>query len=134
MSVDCYAVSFVDTDQWASPKHHMKGLSRYNSTLIGRKNQAKYENDCVSRNGHKIKIAQPNSMILVSFSFAEDALFNDVSKYDTFSSQSTENQPFRFVWDTLYIYLSIYKCIYTQPQIKVNSVWHFLDITRNTCT
>ena len=24
-----YAVSFVDTDQWASPNHHMKGLSRY---------------------------------------------------------------------------------------------------------
>ena len=32
MPVFAYAVSFVDTDQWASPKHHMKGLSRYNST------------------------------------------------------------------------------------------------------
>ena len=50
------------------------------STLIGRKNQAKSENDCVSRNGHRIKITQPNSMILVSFSSAEDALFNDVIK------------------------------------------------------
>ena len=35
--------SFVDTDQWASPKHHMKGHSRHNSSLIGRKNQAKCE-------------------------------------------------------------------------------------------
>ena len=35
-------------------------------------------------------------MILVSFSSAEDALFNDVKKYDTSSSQGTENQPFRF--------------------------------------
>ena len=48
------------------------------STLIGRKNQTKFENDCVSRNGHRIKITQLNSMILVSFSSAEDALFNDV--------------------------------------------------------
>ena len=84
------------------PKHHMKGLSRYNSTLIGRKNQAKYENDCVSRNGHKIKI-QPNSMILVSFSSAEDSLFNDV-KNDSFSLQSTENQPLRFLGETRYIW------------------------------
>ena len=28
--------------------------------------------------------------------------FNDVKKYDTFSSQSTENQPFHFFWDTRY--------------------------------
>ena len=34
-------------------------------------------------------------MILVSFSSAEDALSNDVNKYDLFSSQGTENQPFR---------------------------------------
>ena len=60
----------------------MKGLSRYNSTLIGRKNQAIFENECVSRNGHKIKITQPNSMILVSFSSAEDALFNDIKMWD----------------------------------------------------
>ena len=59
--------------------------------------QAKFENDSFSRNGHKIKITQPNLMILVSLSSAEDALFNYVKKkkkYDTFSSQSTENQPF----------------------------------------
>ena len=43
-------------------------------------------------------------MILASFSFAEDALFNDVEKYDTFSSQSTENQLFRFFGDTRYIH------------------------------
>ena len=61
-----------------SQKHHVEGLSRYNSMLIGRKNQVKFENDSVSRNGHKIKITQPNSMILVLFSSAEDALFNDV--------------------------------------------------------
>ena len=74
----------------------MKGHSRHNSSLIGRKNQAKFENDCVLRNGHRIKITQPNSMILVSFSSVEDALFNDVKKYDTFSSQGTENPPFLF--------------------------------------
>ena len=85
MPVSAYAVSFVDTDQWAFPKHHMKGLSQYNSMLIGCKNQAKFENDCVSRNGHKIKITQLNSMNLVSFSSAEDVLFHDVEKYYTFT-------------------------------------------------
>ena len=29
-----------------------KSFSRYNSPLIGRKNQAIFENDCVARNGH----------------------------------------------------------------------------------
>ena len=43
-------------------------------------------------------------MILVFFSSAEDALCNDVKTYDTFSSQGTENQPFRFFWDTRYNY------------------------------
>ena len=36
-------VSFIATDQWASPKHLMEALSRHNSSLIGRKNQAKFE-------------------------------------------------------------------------------------------
>ena len=35
-------------------------------------------------------------MILVSFSSAEDALSNDINKYNNFSSQGTENPPFRF--------------------------------------
>ena len=78
-----YIVSFVDTDQWASLKHHMKGHSRHNPLLIGRKNQVKFENDCVLRNGHRIKITQPNLMILVSFTSAEDVLCKDVKKYDT---------------------------------------------------
>ena len=82
----------------------MKGHSRHNSLIIGRKNQAKFENDCVSRNGLRIKITQPNSMILVSFSSAEDALlFNiDFFKYYTFGSQGTENLLFRFFGDTRY--------------------------------
>ena len=57
---------------------NMEALSRHNSSLIGRKNQAKFENDCISRSGHRFKITQPNLMILVSFSSAEDALSNDV--------------------------------------------------------
>ena len=35
-------------------------------------------------------------LILVSFSSAEDALFNDVNNSGTFISQGTENPPFRF--------------------------------------
>ena len=50
----------------------MKGYSRHNSPLIGRKNQAKFENDRISRNGHRIKTTKPNLMIIVSFSSAED--------------------------------------------------------------
>ena len=71
-------VSFVATDQWASPKHLMEGFSRHNSSLVGRKTPAKFENDCISRSGHRFKITQPNLMILVSFSSAEDSLSNYV--------------------------------------------------------
>ena len=93
--------STFDADQWASQKHHMKGLSQCNSTLIGCKNQANCENDCVSRNGDRIKFTQQNLLILVSFSSAEDALFNDVQKKcDTFSLQGTENLPSRFFGGT----------------------------------
>ena len=84
-------------------KHRMGGLSRHNSPLIRRKNPAKFENDRISRNGHRIKITQPNWMIKASFSSAEDAPSNDVKIYNTFSSQCTENPPFRFLWDR-YIY------------------------------
>ena len=69
-----------NTDQWASTKDHMEGFSLHNSSLIGNNNQANLENDCISRNGHRIKITQPNLMILVSFFFAEDALSNSEEK------------------------------------------------------
>ena len=88
--------SFVATDQWASPKHLMEALSRHNSSLI-----VTFENDCILRSGHRFKITQPNLMILiilVSFCSVEDALSNDDNKYDIFSSEGTENPPFRFFW------------------------------------
>ena len=69
---------------WAFPKHLMEGLSRHKASLIGHKNQAKFENDCISRSGHRFKITQPNSMILVSFSSAEDDLANYVKKRRNF--------------------------------------------------
>ena len=43
-------------------------------------------------------------MILVSFSSAEDALFNNVKIDHTVWSQGTENLPFRFLGDTRYVY------------------------------
>ena len=67
-----------------------------NPRLQDRKYQIKYENNCISRNRHRIKITQLNPVILVSFSSAEDSLSNDVKKYDTFSSQGTENPLFHF--------------------------------------
>ena len=84
------------TDQWASTKHRMEGFSRHNSSLVGRKIQAKFEHYCIPRNGHRIKITQPKLMILVSLSSGEDALSNDVKISHHFSSQGTENPPFRF--------------------------------------
>ena len=44
------------------------------SSVAGRKNSAKFENDCISRNGHRIKFTQPNLMILVSFSSTENLM------------------------------------------------------------
>ena len=46
-----------------SQKHRMEGLSCHNSPLIRPKNPAKFENDRISRNGHRIKITQPHLMI-----------------------------------------------------------------------
>ena len=107
-------VSFVETDQWASPKHHMKGHARHNSSLIGRKNQAKFENDCVLRNGHRIKITQPNSMILVSISSADVALFDDTKRHDTFRLQGTENPPFPlFMGHPVYQVSTVLALLYT---------------------
>ena len=78
------------------PKTTMKGHSQHNPLLIGRKNQVKFENDCVLTNGHRIKITPSNLMSLVSFSSAGVAWFEDVKRYGTFRSQATENPPFRF--------------------------------------
>ena len=83
----------------------MEALSRHNSSLIGRKYQPKFENDCISRSGHRFKITQPNLMILVSFSSAENALSNDVfNKYDISSSQ---NSPFRIFFGTPVIHTHV---------------------------
>ena len=85
-----------NTEQWASTGQRMDCLSRQNSSLIGPKNPAKFENDSISRSVHRFKITQPNLTILVSFFFAEDVLSNDVKKYEIFDLQGTENPPFRF--------------------------------------
>ena len=91
-----------NTEQWASRGQCMDFLSRQNSALIGPKNPAKFENDCISRSVHRFKITQQNLTILVSFSSAEDVLSNDVKKYEIFGLQGPENLLFRFFWDTRY--------------------------------
>ena len=107
----------------------MKGHSQHNPSLIGGKNQAKFENDCVLTNGHRIKITQSNLMILVSFSSARVAWFEGVKRYGTFRSQATENPPFRFLWDTRYrafiCFSSFYACcvipnLSTQKKLNTN--------------
>ena len=69
----------------------MEGFSQHNSSLIGRKNQEKVENGCISRSGHRFKITQPNLMIMVSFSSVEDALSNDVFKKMTLLARRVLN-------------------------------------------
>ena len=91
-----------NTEQWASTGQRMDCLSQQNSSLIGPKNPAKFENDSISRSVHRFKITEPNLTILVSFSSAEDVLSN-VKKCDIFGLQGTENLPFRFFWDTRYM-------------------------------
>ena len=56
----------------------MKGLSRYNSMLIGRKIKLNLKMPVFQEIGIESKLLNQNSMILVSFSFAEDALSNGV--------------------------------------------------------
>ena len=89
-----------NTEQWASTGQRMDCLSRQNSSLIGPKNPAKFENDCLSKSVHRLKSTQPNLTILVLFSSAEDVLSNDVKKYEIFGLQGTENLPFCFFGDT----------------------------------
>ena len=60
-------------------------------------------------------------MILVSFSSVEDALSNDVNKYDIFSSQGTENPLFHFFWDTRYNELSLTTSQNPTKDTKINS-------------
>ena len=45
-------VSFVATDQWASPERRMKDFSRHNSSLIGREIQANLKMT-IARSGHR---------------------------------------------------------------------------------
>ena len=96
-----------NTDQWACAKHRMEGFSLH----FARRSQKSRENLKMTvifkKWAYRIKINQPNLMILVSFSSGENALSNDVKIYHTFSSQGTENPPFPFFWgDTRYT------CIY----------------------
>ena len=65
---------------------------RHNSSLISRKNQAKFENYCISRRWHRFIITQPNLMILVSLSSAENASSNAVKNL-TFVARKVLNIP-----------------------------------------
>ena len=105
----------------------MKGHSQHNPSLIGRKNQAKFKNDSVLTNGHRIKITQSNLMILVSISSAGVAWFEDVKRYGTFRSQATENPPFLFLWDTRYS-----NCIVTW--LAITAFWmHIVFVVSTLC-
>ena len=51
-----------------------------------------------------------DSKLLIKDLGAEDALSNDVKRYDIFSWQGTENPPFRFFWGTPGIGLNFTIC------------------------
>ena len=79
-------------------------------------------------------------MILVSFSSAEDVWPNDVNNYNTFSSQGTENPPFRFFWDTQYKVSSNICFAYLYIKVSIPKLSRFLtqqkyfDIQYYQCT
>ena len=56
---------------------------RVNSWTLNLENGTKTENDYVSRNGHRIKTTQPNSIILVSL-FSEEMFYLMTPKHKTF--------------------------------------------------
>ena len=56
-------------------KHCMEGLSLYNSSLISRKNQAKFENDCLLRNGHNNQYYSTKVNDLGCHSFLQQMLY-----------------------------------------------------------
>ena len=68
-SIQCFCGSPLirgnkrNMEQWASTGRRMDCLSRQNSSLIRPKNPAKFENDRISWNDHRIKITQPNLKI-----------------------------------------------------------------------
>ena len=73
MPVSAYAVSFVDTDVMGFLKNTIwKAFPDIILHSSVAKISSEFENDSVSKNGHKIKITPPNLMILASFSSAED--------------------------------------------------------------
>ena len=87
-------------------------------------------------NGHRIKITQSNLMILVSFSSAGVAWFEDVKRYGTFRSQATENPPFRYWFDSsgivitsslmlllMFLFLFCLICIFLMFLYFVVTVW-----------
>jgi len=82
----------------------MKGIHDINVGLLGAKVKQKSQMTVFQEMGIESNLPQPNLMILVSFSSAEDALSNGIKIFlkNTFRSQCTENLPFRFFWDTRY--------------------------------
>ena len=93
---------------WGSPLIHGNKRMGFHKTLYGRlfpsqffARRSQKSNEiwkwlCFKKWAYFMRITQPNLMILVSFSSGEDALSNDVKIHHTFSSQGTENLPFRF--------------------------------------
>ena len=61
-----------NTVQRDSPKYYNERLFPTQFFAHRSQNRAKFENDRISRNGHRIKTTQANLMILVLFSSAED--------------------------------------------------------------
>ena len=97
-----------NTEQWASTRWRMDCLSRQNSSLIRPQNPAKFENDRIWRNGHRIKITQPNLMI---YSTAGGKV-SCVSRYPTVSHKFPQETScpdssvvITHVWKFLWLYL-----------------------------
>ena len=114
----CVSGRFVGFSQ-----HTWKGPSRHNSLLIGRKNQVKFESDCVLRNGHIIKIIQPTAMIWYHSLLQKLFLSNVVKRYGTLGSQGILKIRRSAVYGTpgIYIYTLNQKISSRQTRFDLNN-------------
>ena len=98
-------VSFVLTDQWA---FHTTQQWKAIPDIILRSSVANVERNSkmtvFPEMGIESKLPNQIEWFRYHSLLRNDTLYNDVKILTTFCSQCTENPPFRFLWDTRYIY------------------------------
>ena len=106
IAVHKFSLCFVCTDQWASGQQCMDIRKATIPAWKCHENEAKVDNDYILRNDHRIKTAQPISMILVSFVSEDNVLSNEIKTYYIVEYQSNENRAFAFLGHPMFVFNS----------------------------